>query len=336
MKNLFKIILWFTSILITSSAFADTKMCTMDYTPVCAKVQVQCIMAPCNPVYETFSNKCMMESNSLATYAYGWECSASGDNTSSNSGWIIGMPNPASVKCVNDWWTLDLESWNCTFKNWKVCNEWAYFRWECKSSVDSRYIEKDIVINKESNLAKINLVYPKITNSTIDTQVVKYMNEITTIFSEEIGTGVISNNWKNELNSSYEVNEVANILTLKLTIYEFTGWAHGTTIIKTFNFNTNNGKELIIKNSKFIKKVSDYSINYFNDLSAKKVINSDKDWINEWLQSTFNNFSDWLITWYYKENWKTYLKFDFIFPQYQIAPYSDWIQTIHIDTKDLK
>gem|GEM_PF-3504474 len=79
------------------------------------------------------------------------------------------------------------------------------------------------MINKESNLAKINLVYPKITNSTIDTQVVKYMNEITTIFSEEIGTGVISNNWKNELNSSYEVNEVANILTLKLTIYEFTG-----------------------------------------------------------------------------------------------------------------
>jgi len=123
---------------------------------------------------------------------------------------------------------------------------------------------------------------------------------------------------------------------VKLTIYEFTGWAHWITTIKTFNFDTKTGKELIIKNSKFIKKVSDFSINYFTDLLEKNIINSDKDWINEWLKPTFNNFSDWLITWYYKENGNTYFKFDFIFPQYQLAPYSDWIQTVHIDTKDLE
>lgn len=336
MKNLFKIFIWFIWIIIVSDTFASVNVCTMDYTPVCAKVQVQCVMAPCNPIYETFSNKCMMEANSLATFAYDWECNTSGDKTSSNSWWIVGMPNPASVKCVNDWWILDLDSGNCKFKNGKVCNEWAYFRWECKSSIDSEFIVKDVVTNKETNIAKISLVYPVISNEKINSQIDKYINDVIKDFSKEIGTGSLSTNWKNELNISYETNEVANILTIKFTIYKFTGWAHGTTIIKTFNFNTKTGKELIIRNSKFIKKISDYSINYFTDLSEKNVINSDKDWISQWLQPTFNNFSDWLITWYYKENGNTYFKFDFIFPQYQIAPYSDWIQTINIDTKDLK
>jgi hypothetical protein len=42
----------------------------MDYNPVCAEVQVMCIRAPCPPLNETFSNKCVMESNSLAKYLY--------------------------------------------------------------------------------------------------------------------------------------------------------------------------------------------------------------------------------------------------------------------------
>lgn len=336
MKNLFKIALWFAWIIIASSAFAEVKMCTMDYTPVCAKVEVQCIMAPCNPVYETFSNKCMMEANSLATFAYNWECSASW-SSDTNTWWIIAnMPNPASVFCAKSWWELNLESWDCTFKNGKSCNEWALFRWECSMNADSKFVVSDIVVNKETNLAKINLVYPKISNEVINTQVSNYMKDYLTNFSKEIGTEVLSNNWKNELSSSYEVRDVANILTLKLTIYKFTGWAHWTTEIKTFNFNTKNGQELIIRNTNFIKKVSDYSVNYFNSLSDKKVINSDKEWISEWLKPTLDIFSHWVINWYYKENNKTYLKFDFIFPQYQIAPYSDWIQTINIDMKDLK
>lgn len=334
MKNIYKIILWFAWIIISSSTFAEAKMCTMDYSPVCAKVQVQCIKAPCNPVYETFGNKCTMEANSLATYAYDWECSASGNVDT--TWWIVNMPNPASVFCAKNWWDLNLETWDCKFKNGKICNEWALFRWECSANSDSKFVVSDIIFNKETDLAKINITYPKISNEIINTQVSNYMKDYLANFSKEIGTEILSNNWKNELSSSYEINEVSNILTLKLTIYKFTGWAHGSTEIKTFNFNTKNGQELIIRNSSFIKKVSDYSIDYFNSLSNKKIINSDKDWINEWLKPTFENFSNWLITWYYKDNNKIYLKFDFIFPQYQIAPYSDWIQTIGIDMKNLK
>jgi putative hemolysin len=42
-----------------------TQACTREYMPVCGQVQVQCIRAPCPPVKETFSNKCVACANSL-------------------------------------------------------------------------------------------------------------------------------------------------------------------------------------------------------------------------------------------------------------------------------
>lgn len=50
------------------------KACTREYMPVCGEIQVQCIKAPCYPVKQTFSNKCEMENNSLATFLYTGEC----------------------------------------------------------------------------------------------------------------------------------------------------------------------------------------------------------------------------------------------------------------------
>ena len=32
--------------------------CTETYKPVCGKLQVQCVRAPCNPVWHTFKNAC--------------------------------------------------------------------------------------------------------------------------------------------------------------------------------------------------------------------------------------------------------------------------------------
>ncbi len=52
----------------------DLTMCTMEYAPVCASVAVQCIKAPCDPVEQTFGNRCMMNANKLATYLHDGEC----------------------------------------------------------------------------------------------------------------------------------------------------------------------------------------------------------------------------------------------------------------------
>lgn len=49
----------------------EPRMCTMEYAPVCAEVQVQCIKAPCFPVNETFWNTCSAGNNKIL---YRWEC----------------------------------------------------------------------------------------------------------------------------------------------------------------------------------------------------------------------------------------------------------------------
>lgn len=51
-----------------------TTMCTMEYAPVCARVAIQCVKAPCEPIEQTFSNRCMMNANKLATYLHDGEC----------------------------------------------------------------------------------------------------------------------------------------------------------------------------------------------------------------------------------------------------------------------
>ncbi|MFW5704263.1 MAG: hypothetical protein ACOCXG_00325 [Nanoarchaeota archaeon] len=47
--------------------------CTMEYAPVCASVQVQCVRAPCPPINQTFSNACMAKTKD-ATVLYKGEC----------------------------------------------------------------------------------------------------------------------------------------------------------------------------------------------------------------------------------------------------------------------
>lgn len=39
----------------------DVVFCTLEWAPVCGKVDVQCVTTPCDPVQETFSNLCSAE-----------------------------------------------------------------------------------------------------------------------------------------------------------------------------------------------------------------------------------------------------------------------------------
>ncbi len=57
-----------------ATAFARTPMaCTMQYDPVCAAKQVQCVRAPCNPVYQTYGNACMASADE-AVIVHTGEC----------------------------------------------------------------------------------------------------------------------------------------------------------------------------------------------------------------------------------------------------------------------
>jgi len=71
-----RMIITFVSLATMSSVFAEPMMCTMDYTPVCGKAQVQCIKAPCYPIYQTYGNKCSLNADKKATYVKDGECGA--------------------------------------------------------------------------------------------------------------------------------------------------------------------------------------------------------------------------------------------------------------------
>ena len=49
-------------------------ICTLEYTPICAKVVVECIMAPCEAIEQTFSNNCHLNANKRATFLHMGEC----------------------------------------------------------------------------------------------------------------------------------------------------------------------------------------------------------------------------------------------------------------------
>ena len=52
----------------------DVGVCAAVYAPVCASVKVECVTTPCEPVEQTFSNKCEMNKNALATFLRDGEC----------------------------------------------------------------------------------------------------------------------------------------------------------------------------------------------------------------------------------------------------------------------
>ncbi|GIU69668.1 MAG: hypothetical protein KatS3mg002_0904 [Candidatus Woesearchaeota archaeon] len=49
-------------------------VCTKEYMPVCAQVQVQCIKAPCPPIKQTYPNKCEACANQLTISYTEGEC----------------------------------------------------------------------------------------------------------------------------------------------------------------------------------------------------------------------------------------------------------------------
>ena len=57
----------------STSAKNSQIACTMEYAPVCGSIQVQCIMAPCNPIRQTFSNSCMASASDATNITTG-EC----------------------------------------------------------------------------------------------------------------------------------------------------------------------------------------------------------------------------------------------------------------------
>jgi len=307
----------------------EPKACTMDYTPVCAEVQVQCIMAPCPPLKQTFWNKCEMDANKSAVFLYNWECK-SDEVDACTMDYTPVCWQPKMPECKEWLSCIQVMPTPITYGNKCMMNAekaTLLYNWECQKIEDI----KNIKISKETDLVKVDVDFPLVNNKKIDDKIYAYVKDYLNTFINGITNENISENWKYEINITWEAKKVWIVNTYKLTIYTFTWWAHWWTIIKTFNFRRD-WTEVIFKNKNTLNKVAKYSLNYFNNLFKKWELWSDEDWLKTWLEAKFENYSNWLIT----ELDSDTLKVTFIFPQYQIASYADWIKTLEIDLTKLK
>lgn len=69
--------------------------CTEEYAPVCGSKQVQCIKAPCNPVQQTYGNRCQLNADG-ATYLYQGACKSDDSDPAADSrcrAWYDGCNN---------------------------------------------------------------------------------------------------------------------------------------------------------------------------------------------------------------------------------------------------
>lgn len=61
----------------------DVVACTKEYRPVCGSKQVQCITTPCNPVQQTYGNRCEMNADGAA-FLYEGQCRGTNTNPENN------------------------------------------------------------------------------------------------------------------------------------------------------------------------------------------------------------------------------------------------------------
>lgn len=136
-----------------------------------------------------------------------------------------------------------------------------------------------------------------------------------------------SDDEKFTINIEEEIIRNDDIVSVVINSYEFSGGAHGSNIIYTFNYDIKNNKEITLKdytkkNPKFLEEISSKS-----RLLLEKELNAtenelDKDWIKEGTEPKEDNFKTFSI---FPDG-----TFRFYFGEYQVAPYVFGISSVDI------
>lgn len=193
------------------------------------------------------------------------------------------------------------------------------------------------ILDEETDNYSINVSYPHYGNKKIENILRNYIDDYIASFKKELNNEP-SSNWKNSLDISHERFSFSeNIVSYVFYIYTFTGGAHGGTNIVTKSFNTDTLNELNLENvfeedENYLEKISELAIkNLKENLISKDAtpdsIKFSEEWIEEGASPKKENFKRFSLT--KKE-------IVFYFEQYQVAPYSDGIQTVKIPYYELE
>lgn len=102
-----------------------TQACTKEYVPVCGRLQIQCVTTPCDPLMQTFANKCIACANPLTiSYTKGaCEKNAAGGTV------LVGTKEEQCVNIGGTWTGYD-----CTGIDANQCQEIGGTFNECASA----------------------------------------------------------------------------------------------------------------------------------------------------------------------------------------------------------
>lgn len=208
---------------------ASTKICTMDYTPVCWSVEVKCEKNCNSIVYKTFGNKCALESNSKAKFAYNWACK---DNLPIHSDYRISEKQKAQIESFIQKWSS--KKWEKVVFNKmlvleKMTNQLLLLsRLHNKKEITIEYLAsnlKEIVFNnfntRVENSLKDLTIYTKLTSNTTSNKFNLISQEWTNEPHLEDGTIIWTiklkyTDWQNNFENSFVIKYTWDKLDIKL------------------------------------------------------------------------------------------------------------------------
>jgi hypothetical protein len=164
----------------------------------------------------------------------------------------------------------------------------------------------------------LKVMYPVYDNSILDSATAQFMDERITEFRKYAGDDAISENWKNNMQISYqEFFSREGVVSIVFEIYQFTGGAHGNTFIQTLIFDSRQNKVLYLKDvlprDKFKNLQAFVRKQLHQHLEATDFIDDGTELWNDF--SSFALTNEGLVFW---------------FSPYQVAPYVYGIQKVEV------
>lgn len=194
--------------------------------------------------------------------------------------------------------------------------------------------EEEKTISEETDYVKIIAKYPSFKNKGKSEYIERVVREEINDFKEDSGLNNISktnddaafpNGTKYEFNTTYKVYSTENTATIVLSIYTYTGGAHGNLFIRTLNFErSTEGLEigsLFTPGSNYLTKLS--------ELSRPKLKADLKENLGNWSDDGTSP-----ITKNFEAFYLTPGKLHIIFQPYQVAPWVSGAPEISFDIKD--
>lgn len=207
------------------------KACTKEYKPVCGSVKVQCFTTPCNPVEQTFSNKCEMESYWNTTFLHEWTCEADSEVLDSTQDEEIMMcPMIYMPVC----W-VDGVTYGNACSAWKV---WVKYNWAClapklEEKINSAW-DKSVKpkLEKLSDTKKITILQRVINNSSKLMQKEEMESLKANIFNFIME--LAKSSLQKDIYEGYITKNISTITSSKPTL----GWTWSVTKIEWIDVNT--------------------------------------------------------------------------------------------------